>query len=163
MKNYQIRLAATEQEMIAAMSLRREVFVEEQHLFGETDADDHDLESIYINAWKNGTMLMGTVRCYPDLEDPSLWWGGRLAVKPEFRLRGIGVYLIEAAVEEMRLRKVRRFLAKVQQQNVNLFEKLGWKIVGELLWIHDHPHRVMEANLHVSDASGRKRRQPTQG
>ncbi|GAB7055296.1 MULTISPECIES: MSMEG_0567/Sll0786 family nitrogen starvation N-acetyltransferase [unclassified Paenibacillus] len=163
MKSCQVRIAKTEHELEAALSLRRQVFVDEQHLFDGTDADEHDPASIYINAWKNGETLMGTVRCYADNDDPTLWWGGRLAVKPEFRLRGVGVYLIEAAVEEMRLRGVRRFLAKVQQQNVKLFEKLGWKTVGGLIWIHDHPHHIMEANLHVYDASGRKQRQFIQG
>jgi putative N-acetyltransferase (TIGR04045 family) len=154
-----VRTAVTEQEIQEALSLRRQVFVEEQHIFDTTDEDEHDEESFFINAWKDESILIGTVRCYPDREDPSVWWGGRLAVRSEFRLRGIGVYLIEAAVEEMKIRSVRRFLAQVQQQNVNLFEKLGWKTVGDVFWVRDHPHQIMEANLHVHDAPSRKRRQ----
>ncbi|MCP1136238.1 GNAT family N-acetyltransferase [Paenibacillus polysaccharolyticus] len=159
MRNCKVKLAVTEQEIQKALSLRRQVFVEEQHLFDATDEDEHDEDSFFINAWKTESILMGTVRCYPDQEDPFVWWGGRLAVRAEYRLRGIGVYLIEAAVEEMKLRRVRRFLAQVQQQNVKLFEKLGWVTVGDVFWVCDHPHQIMEANLHVYDAPNRKRRQ----
>lgn len=152
MKNYEVRLAEGEAEIYAALTLRRQVFVEEQHLFDQSDTDEFDQESIYINAWKKGSILMGTVRCYPDKEDPTLWWGGRLAVHSDYRLRGIGVYLIEAAVKQMQRQNVRRFWAQVQEQNIKLFEKLGWSKVGELITIHEHPHQLMEANLHVYDA-----------
>ncbi|AJY77328.1 MSMEG_0567/Sll0786 family nitrogen starvation N-acetyltransferase [Paenibacillus beijingensis] len=163
MRNYEVKLADTDQEVAAALHLRRQVFVEEQHMFHASDADEHDEDSILINIWKNGSILTGTVRCYPDKKDATVWWGGRLAVRAEYRLRGIGVYLIEAAVAEMKLRQVRRFLAQVQQQNVNLFIKLGWKTVGDEFWFHDHPHQIMEADLHVHDAPNRKRsKQPVQ-
>ncbi|MFC3341816.1 MSMEG_0567/Sll0786 family nitrogen starvation N-acetyltransferase [Paenibacillus abyssi] len=159
MRSYEFRLANSKEEVAAALTLRRQVFVEEQRMFALSDADEYDPESIYINAWKNDSLLMGTVRCYPDQQDRSVWWGGRLAVHENYRLRGIGVYLIEAAVSEMQRRSVRRFLAQVQQQNVKLFEKLGWSKVGEQFISYGQPHQLMEANLHVFDASNRKQRQ----
>lgn len=78
MKNYEIRIAETELETQASLVLRRQVFVEEQQLFEESDADENDSSSITINIWKQGTILVGTVRCYPDRNTPSLWWGGGL-------------------------------------------------------------------------------------
>lgn len=156
MKNYEIRIADNEREREAAFALRRQVFVEEQRLFDQTDTDENDSASIYLNIWKHGTTLLGTVRCYPDQNDPTLWWGGRLAVHPDYRLKGIGVYLIKAAVIQMRRQGVRRFMANVQEQNISLFEKLGWSKVGELTYIHEHPHQLMEANLYVYDAREQK-------
>ncbi|WP_424769209.1 MSMEG_0567/Sll0786 family nitrogen starvation N-acetyltransferase [Paenibacillus sp. sgz302251] len=159
MKNCEIRLAADPHEVQAALSLRREVFVAEQGLFEQSDTDEYDPASIYLNAWRNGAELMGTVRCFYDGKGSGVWWGGRLAVGQKYRLRGIGVYLIEAAVQEMERRGAERFLAKVQVQNVKLFEKLGWKSLGEPFRIGQHTHQLMEADLYVHDAQSRKCRE----
>lgn len=164
MRNYEVKLAQSKEEVEAALTLRRQVFVEEQRIFVQSDMDEHDTDSIYLNAWTTlPLVLMGTVRCYPDKDDPSIWWGGRLAVHPDYRFRGVGVYLIQAAVEEVTRRHVRRFLANVQQQNVKLFEKLGWRKVGEAYFSHGYPHQRMEADLNVSHALRRDtdRRQAT--
>jgi putative N-acetyltransferase (TIGR04045 family) len=158
MRNVEVRLAESLEEAAAALELRNEVFVEEQGLFEQTDEDEHDSASIYINAWRNSEILMGTVRCYSDKLETGTWWGGRLAVQEAYRLKGIGVYLIEAAVAEMERRGVQRFLAQVQEQNVALFEKLGWQLLGEHRIIQGYSHQLMEANLYVPNAQSRKRR-----
>lgn len=159
MRNCEVRMAANWTEVQSALALRRQVFVEEQGIFEDSDADENETESITLNAWRNGSILMGTVRCYPDQGESGVWWGGRLAVQETYRLRGIGVYLIEAAVEEMKRRNVKRFLAQVQEQNVKLFEKLGWCKTGAPYFVRGHSHQLMEANLHVHDASSKQRRQ----
>lgn len=156
MKNYEIRIAETEFETQASLALRRQVFVKEQQLFEESDADENDPSAITINIWKQGTILVGTVRCYPDRKNSSLWWGGRLAVHEQYRIRGIGVYLIEAAVQQMKREQVTCFRAQVQEQNVQLFEKLGWIKVGTPMLAQGLPHQIMEANLHVHDARKHK-------
>ncbi|KRE49285.1 MSMEG_0567/Sll0786 family nitrogen starvation N-acetyltransferase [Paenibacillus sp. Soil522] len=160
MRNCEIRLALSAGEIQMALRLRREVFVAEQGMFEQSDADDHDSSSLFLNAWRSGSILMGTVRCYSDPHEEGIWWGGRLAVVEKYRLRGVGVYLIEAAVEEMKRRGAKRFFAKVQKQNVKLFEKLGWQASGDAFMIEEHPHQLMEADLHVHDEQARKRRLP---
>ncbi|WP_258171281.1 MSMEG_0567/Sll0786 family nitrogen starvation N-acetyltransferase [Paenibacillus sp. R14(2021)] len=154
-------MAASEAELNAAHALRNQVFVEEQGLFDVTDEDEHDPEAIHLNAWRGATILMGTVRCYPDKHEKGTWWGGRLAVMEAYRLRGIGVYLIEAAVEAMENRGVERFLAQVQEQNTELFKKLGWRSLGEQQLIRGHLHQLMEAELYVHDAQSSRRRRLT--
>jgi putative N-acetyltransferase (TIGR04045 family) len=152
LKDFEIRVAKTEEEVQMALALRRLVFVEEQQMFKENDVDDHDGKAIYVNAWsRRKAHLIGTVRCYPDRDDPNVWWGGRLAVHPDYR-RGIGVYLIRAAVETVKRQKGSRFLASVQLQNVKLFKKLGWKPVGDIYNLHGYPHQIMEVDLNVFHA-----------
>lgn len=160
MRNCEIRLALSTEEIQMALQLRKEVFVAEQGMFEQSDADDHDSASLFLNAWRNGTTLMGTVRCYSDSHEKGAWWGGRLAVAEKYRLRGVGVYLIEAAVEEMKRRGAKRFFAKVQEQNVKLFEKLGWQARGEAFKVQEHPHQLMEADLYVDDKQARKHKLP---
>lgn len=154
MKSYDIRIADNEKEINAALYLRQMVFVEEQGMFQENDKDENDNKAIYINAWsKRENCLVGTVRCYPDKKNPDQWWGGRLAVHSKFRTRGIGVYLIRAAVETVKKQQADQFLAHVQLQNVELFKKLGWMEIGDVFLSRNYPHQTMEANLNVFHAS----------
>lgn len=159
MSGVELRTAGSAEEVQAALALRKRVFVGEQKLFDATDEDAHDGGgAIYINAWRGGQLLVGTVRCYPDPAERGLWWGGRLAVEEAYRLRGVGVFLIEAAVEEMERRGAARFLAWVQGQNVELFGKLNWTLLGETRIIRAREHHLMEARLYVHDAQLRRRR-----
>jgi putative N-acetyltransferase (TIGR04045 family) len=151
---WDIRIAESKKDIQEALALRRMVFVDEQHMFEENDLDEYDNEAIYLNAWsRRKALLVGTVRCYRDIENPHVWWGGRLAVHPDYRSRGIGVYLIRAAVDTVKNQHASRFLASVQFQNVELFKKLGWKPIGDPIIYHGHPHHIMEADLNVFLAS----------
>ncbi|RRJ67911.1 GNAT family N-acetyltransferase [Paenibacillus oralis] len=151
-------MAMSPEEKAAALALRKRVFVGEQGLFEASDEDEYDGDAIHINAWRDDTVLMGTVRCFPDRSDQGTWWGGRLAVDEAYRLRGVGVYLIEAAVEEMERLGTGRFLAWVQEQNVNLFRKLNWTTLEQKRIIQGREHYLMEAKLYVHDAQSHKRR-----
>jgi putative N-acetyltransferase (TIGR04045 family) len=166
MKICEIRVAESEEEIQKALELRRMVFVDEQHMFEEDDLDEYDNGAIYLNAWLRGKdVLIGTVRCYRDKEKPDVWWGGRLAVHPDYRTRGIGVYLIRAAIETVKNQQASRFLASVQLQNIELFKKLGWEPIGDTFIFHGRPHQMMEVDLHVFHASPQSagRRQQAMG
>jgi putative N-acetyltransferase (TIGR04045 family) len=153
LRGYDIRIAENEKEIQEAFSLRQMVFVDEQRMFEKDDTDTNDSNAIYINAWsKRNNLLVGTVRCYPDPHDHTLWWGGRLAVHQDYRIRGIGVYLILAAIEVVKSQSAKRFLAKVMSKNVELFKKIGWEPIGNAFESFGQPHQLMEVNLDVPDA-----------
>ncbi|UQD53462.1 GNAT family N-acetyltransferase [Bacillus methanolicus] len=163
MKFCEIRAAESEEEIQKALELRRMVFVHEQHMFEENDLDEYDDGAIYLNAWsRRKDLLIGTVRCYRDKEKPNVWWGGRLAVHPDYRTRGIGVYLIRAAIETVKNQQASRFLASVQLQNIELFKKLGWEPIGDIFFFHGHPHQIMEVDLNVFHASPQSARRKQQ-
>jgi putative N-acetyltransferase (TIGR04045 family) len=154
LRGYDIRVAQNEKEIQEALSLRRMVFVEEQQMFINDDIDTDDEKAIYLNAWsQKKKILVGTVRCYPDQQNNHIWWGGRLAVHPDFRIKGIGVYLIRAAVETVISQQAHRFLANVMVENIKLFKKLGWVTLGEPFVSYGHPHQLMEVDLNVCNAS----------
>jgi putative N-acetyltransferase (TIGR04045 family) len=153
LRGYEISIAQNQKEIQEALSLRRMVFVEEQQMFEKNDLDANDDNAIHINAWSvRKNILVGTVRCFPDQQNNSVWWGGRLAVHPDFRIKGIGVYLIRAAVDAVKTQQANRFLANVLSKNVELFEKLGWVPVGKSFDSFGHPHQLMEVDLNVHDA-----------
>ena len=88
------------------------------------------------------------VRCYR--HRGGTWYGGRLAVRPEYRTGvNIGALLVRKAVELMRARPdVKRFLATVQFQNVRFFQRLGWLRLGKPFLLQGRKHQLMEKKLH---------------
>lgn len=140
-----LRVASKPAELEAHFEIRRQVFVEEHGLFEGTDRDAHDDEGVHIVACLNG-QIVGAVRCYP--EGDGIWYGGRLAVHPDFRKYDLGVRLVRKAVETMECTAgVTRFLAKIQIQNVRYFRRLGWIRLGETFLHRGVRHLMMEKIL----------------
>ena len=140
-----LRVASKAIEIEAHFEIRRQVFVEEHGLFECTDRDVHDDEGIHIVACLN-RQIVGAVRCYP--EGDGVWYGGRLAVHPDFRKYDLGARLVRKAVETMECTiGITRFLAKIQIQNVRFFRRLGWISVGEQFLHLGVRHQMMEKIL----------------
>ena len=142
-----LRVAETPEEIEEYWRLRHEVFVSEQGIFPVTDRDAHDEQAIPLIAEVAGR-LAGVVRCYR--HRGGTWYGGRLAVRPEYRTGvNIGALLVRRAVELMRARPdVKRFLATVQFQNVRFFQRLGWLRLGKPFLLQGRKHQLMEKKLH---------------
>lgn len=145
--------ARTGDERAEALAIRREVFVEEQRLFRESDKDAHDAAAIHL-VLKNGDAVVGTVRVYPESADGGSWVGGRLAVRKSARSFRAGRLLVKEAMKRVKKRGCTRFTAQVQEKNVPFFMKIGWQPVGSA---HPHlglPHRLMEADLATTPDDG---------
>ena len=147
-----VRAAVQAWEVDEARALRRAVFCFEQGLFGADDRDGVDSHAQVLVAMSmQGGMfdqVVGTVRLHLDADaGGTVWWGSRLAVHAAFRHHGkIGATLIRLAVSRAHALGCVRFLAHVQLQNVPLFEKLHWRVLGEQR-LHGRPHALMQADL----------------
>jgi putative N-acetyltransferase (TIGR04045 family) len=140
-----LKIAESESEINGYFRIRKEVFVEEQAVFRNSDIDKHDKNAIPIIATLE-KKIIGAVRCYP--KTSKIWHGGRLAVKKEFRKHKIGMLLVRKAVETMNNHpEVETFLATIQLQNVRLFKRLGWIRKGEVFMINGKKHQLMERIL----------------
>ena len=89
-------------ELALHLSIRRQVFVSEQRIFGRDDRDDRDDDAatVHVVGYVNG-VAAGTVRLYPlrrEPDGPTLWRGDRLAVLPEYRRHHVGGPLVRYAV-----------------------------------------------------------------
>jgi putative N-acetyltransferase (TIGR04045 family) len=130
---------ASHPDVVAHRALRRDVFVEEQGLFGgsRTDLDDTDTDprAVVLLARDGDGTPLGGVRLGPARPgEPDLgWWtGSRLAVSVGGRRRAgvrVGAALIRAAVARAEAAGVLRFEADVQAVNGPLFTRLGWDTV----------------------------------
>jgi putative N-acetyltransferase (TIGR04045 family) len=143
----ELLVANTPEQLAEYYEVRREVFVLEQGIFQGSDRDAHDNGGIPIIALVDGRVA-GVVRCYHSQD--GVWYGGRLAVRPEYRVGfNLGPMLVKKAVETMEERKdVQRFLATVQIQNVRFFQRLGWVRLGETSLINGRKHQTMEKKLY---------------
>jgi putative N-acetyltransferase (TIGR04045 family) len=147
--DFLIRQATEAWEIGGAASLRHRTFVTEQGIFDTHDRDAIDRTALPLVALSTmaseADEVVGTVRIHE--ETPGVWWGGRLAVAPDYRrVGGLGAELIRLAVGTAHARGCRTFLAHVQMQNVPLFEKLNWQPLGHQE-CHGHPHMKMQADL----------------
>jgi putative N-acetyltransferase (TIGR04045 family) len=141
--------ARSPQLVRAYYALRRQVFVEEQGLFAEHDRDGHDERALKLVASATSAGVpddvVGVVRIYE--AEPSVWWGGRLAVAhPYRRVAEVGGSLIRAAVGSARGFGASRFFATVQQHNRAYFERHAFRFLEERL-VCGAPHVLMEADL----------------
>jgi radical SAM protein (TIGR04043 family)/putative N-acetyltransferase (TIGR04045 family) len=139
--------ARTDDELSQAFKIRREVFVNEQALFVDSDIDEFDARSIHIVAKKEGRVI-GTVRIFPDPQYRSGHWvGGRLAVLKEFRDYRVGAALVKEAMIRVKKKGGVVFTAHIQKNNIRFFRKLGWEALGPIENYLGRPHQIMQADL----------------
>ncbi len=138
--------ARTLEEREKAFAIRREVFVQEQGIFPDSDLDEYDADAIHLVAEKKGEII-GTVRMYKPSSTDEHWIGGRLAVTRGERHTRAGALLVKEAMKRVKKRGCRNFTAKIQANNISFFKKCGWEPIGA---IKDHfglPHIEMRADL----------------
>ena len=143
------RVASESWELEAYYRVRRAIFAEEQALFDDSDADEHDAHATPIVATSQiagmPDAVVGVVRIYEST--PGVWYGGRLGVCREYRRRGaVGAALIYTACSTAHARGCRRFYATVQAQNVRYFERHHFRPL-EAVVVRGRPHALMQADL----------------
>jgi putative N-acetyltransferase (TIGR04045 family) len=146
---YRIKLATEPWERREAVALRRVVFCDEQKIFTGDDRDAIDDTAIPLVAISSFAVVpqevVGTVRIHE--AEPGVWWGSRLAVAAAYRgISALGTSLIRLAVSSAHARGCRHFYAHVQAQNAQLFWRLGWTTIEEIV-AHGRPHHFMQADL----------------
>ena len=139
--------ARTDAEVAKALEIRRDVFVSEQGLFETTDRDEADERSIHLVAELGGEVV-GTVRVFPaDSTTAGHWIGSRLAVRKWHRSYHTGALLVQEAMKRVREKGCKHFSARIQEENVPFFKKLGWSPAGPVQSYLGHPHQTMVADL----------------
>ena len=146
---YRIKWTTLAWEASEACKLRRAVFCIEQGIFVGDDRDEIDDRAQQLVAVSciaaMPEQVVGTVRIHET--EPGTWLGSRLAVHAAFRRHGkIGSTLIRLAVSSAHALGCKTFLAHVQSQNVPLFRRLHWDVIGEET-LHGRPHHLMQAQL----------------
>lgn len=142
-----VAIAQTPSERERCFAIRLAVFVQEQHVPVCEEMDDLDREAVHFLAAIDG-LPSGTARllAYDD-HGRKVAKIGRVAVLPEYRGRGIGLALMEAALSHARELGYNEALLDSQTHVVAFYERLGFAAEGEEFLEAGIPHYRMRRRL----------------
>jgi predicted GNAT family N-acyltransferase len=140
---YDVRRVVGEEEMLAALELRHDVFCVEQGVPENEELDGRDHEGIHLVAIA-GDGLLGTCRL---LIVGATAQFSRLAVRTSARRRGIATALLEAADAEARAAGASRLVLHAQTYARGLYESAGYRSRGRVFREAGIEHVAMEKQL----------------
>jgi predicted GNAT family N-acyltransferase len=120
--------------------IRHEVFVDEQAVPIELELDEHDPYCHHWLALLNDEAV-GTVRM---LNNGSI---GRMAVRKDFRKRGIGKALLQAAMEYGKNQDWRELTLGAQDHAIGFYAAAGFMPYGDMFMDAGIPHQSMRLLL----------------
>ncbi len=130
-------------ERDTAFDIRRRVFQEEQGVPAEEEFDADDARATHVLAHVDETPV-GTGRIVIRGGDAKV---GRMAVRREWRRRGVGRAIMQELTRVAHEHDVRRLVLHAQVQAIPFYEGLGFHSVGETFEEAGIPHRRMERDL----------------
>ncbi|QSG06928.1 GNAT family N-acetyltransferase [Halapricum desulfuricans] len=127
-----------------ALSVRTDVFVEEQGVPAEIEVDEHESTATHFVAYDDGAAI-GTAR----LREPEEAIGKveRLAVRAEYRDDGVGTALMERVEAAAREREFERLRLHSQVRAAPFYASLGYERVGDQFEEAGIPHVEMRKSL----------------
>ncbi len=137
---FDVRLVAWDEAHAALESVRRAVFVVEQHVPEALEWDEADAVSQHALASADGVPI-GTARLLPDGHI------GRIAVLRTWRGRGVGAALLTAMIEAARERGFATVLLNAQVQALDFYRRFGFVAEGEVFPDAGIPHQAMRLEL----------------
>ena len=139
----EIRLARDDAERAAALALRHDVFVVEQHVPLADEVDGRDAEALHLVAVDRDEVV-GTCRLLAAGETVKL---GRMAVARAARRRGIASRLLQECEARARALGARRIALSAQTDALALYERAGYESYGERFMDAGIEHLMMEKRL----------------
>ena len=139
--DFNIRVVEWGTEREAVRSVRQAVFVIEQNVPEEEEWDGLDPECVHVLAEGPDGMAIGTARMTAGGKL------GRMAVRGDFRTRGVGTAMLEALVDLARNRGLRRVVLDAQVRALGFYEKRGFAAEGPVFMDAGIPHRWMTRDL----------------
>ena len=138
-----VRPARDAAEVRAALDLRHEVFVVEQHVPVDEELDEHDDTALHLVAVDNDR-IVATARVVMEGATAKI---GRVAVTKSARRRGIASRLIEAGEAHARAEGATRVALAAQTGALALYERAGYTAYGERFMDANLEHLMMEKHL----------------
>jgi predicted GNAT family N-acyltransferase len=138
-----IEIGGDRARMEQAWTIRRRVFIEEQHVPEEIELDDDDAHALHALALEDGRAV-GCGRMVAHADRVKI---GRMAVLRERRGAGVGRAVLEFLIEQARRRGFRRAVLDAQLHAEGFYRQQGFVPIGEVFEEAGIPHRRMERAL----------------
>jgi predicted GNAT family N-acyltransferase len=139
--SFTIRIADWTRDAGRLKSVRHDVFVVEQHVPESLEWDGIDADCVHALAEDADGRAIGCGRLLPDGHI------GRMAVRPEWRGRGVGSALLERLVEVARARGDAKAMLNAQTHAMPFYARFGFVPAGEPFDEAGIPHQAMERAL----------------
>jgi predicted GNAT family N-acyltransferase len=121
----QVSLAEWREDCATIRRIRNAVFSIEQGIPESLDFDGRDHECVHVLAHLGDGEPVGTARMLPDGHI------GRIAVRQQWRGRGVGTRLVAFLTEVARDRRFREIYLHSQAQAAEFYSRLGFEVRGE--------------------------------
>lgn len=128
-----------------ASRVRTDVFVREQGIPAELEADANDVSAVHAVVYNRLGMAVGAGRLLR--KAPGVGWIGRMAVDHGLRGGGIGRALLDGLVEAARARGDRQVVLHAQASAQRFYERAGFSVQGEPYEEAGLPHVDMARSL----------------
>ena len=127
-----------------AVRIREEVFMKEQGF--QEEFDEIDGHASHLVLFCDGAPA-ATLRFWQDQTEGKGWMIGRLAVRKEYRGKGLGAELLAAAGEEVRKAGGKTVRLHAQRQAQPFYEGQGYAAYGETDFDEGCPHVWMKKSF----------------
>ena len=125
----EVRWAAGDNDVQAAVAVREQVFCREQGVPREEELDGRDGEARHVVAVEPGaSRVLGTLRLLIDGDTAKV---GRVAVECDWRRRGIATRMLELALDGARQRGCARARLAAQLPAMRLYERAGFAVESD--------------------------------
>lgn len=145
MSTVEIRRGQSDEIIEAAFAIRRDVFVDEQGVPEAVEIDGLDDQAMHVLALVDDDEPVGTARIRYKSED--VVKPERVAVRSDYRGRGIGKQLMVAVEDEARDAAVSTLLIHAQTRVEPFYSALGYERISDEFDEAGIPHVKMEKRL----------------
>ncbi len=138
-----VKIVKTKEHYNDALSVRRDVFINEQEISPELEIDELENESIHLVAYDDDVPVgAGRVRIVQHKGKAE-----RICVLSSYRGKKIGQAIMLAAEEFVRLEGLDKMALNAQKHAVPFYEKLDYTITSDEFMDAGIPHFEMEKTL----------------
>ncbi|MGB1242071.1 MAG: GNAT family N-acetyltransferase [Chitinophagales bacterium] len=143
--NYSIQLISPKNPLLVeAIKLRFEVFVWEQRVPIELEVDEYDRKCNHLVVLDNQQRVVGTLRLVSQGENVKM---GRFVIRKSHRRRGLGKWMMEAALKTAAEKGYKYMLIEAQTYVVDFYERLGFELTSGEYMDAGIPHKKMRKML----------------
>jgi predicted GNAT family N-acyltransferase len=140
MKQYNLRLASSTEDINAVRSIRQQVFIDEQGVDESLEWTDQDADYIYVLAQDEDQAPIGTGRVLVQSDVATI---GRMAVLPHWRSLGIGSAILSRLIEIAKTYEAETFVLSAQVQAIGFYQSHDFVASGEVYLDAGIEHRKM--------------------